>query len=308
MTTAKQHKVSKRSAKRFFSTIGMVLILYVLFVLLFPFTFVQYLDITNSEILDDNVMYFGICLLIVTFGTLIPFFLLRLFCKIKVRHFSRSVSASFVELFVQTIVLFVGVLILTYVSNIVVSYFGLQGKLICSIGLYFEDSYLKNLIFVFTFVAVTPILEEYAFRGVLLNALGKYGKTFALYASALLFALAHANFSEMLPAFAMGFILNKISFRYKSIVPTILIHILFNAFLFMLCILPGNVTKYIAYVLVGISFLALYLIFSGRYQFIKVQKLKTNKANNILFFTRPTIIVSMALMILSTLLFTVFLN
>ena len=108
----------------------------------------------------------------------------------------------------------------------------------------------------------------------------------------------------MIPAFAMGIALGKTSLRYKSIQPTIIIHILFNAFIYGLCVMPLSITKYMAYGLVAICVIALALVLTGRYEKISIQKSKTSAITNTLFYTRFTIVLVMLLMIGYTCLFT----
>lgn len=304
MASVKERKLSQKAAKRNFTTIGLILILYVLFVMIIPYFFHLYIEEVNSSILKDEFLYYGIYFIMILIGTLVPFFIMRKFSKIKLKKLTRKVSATFLDLFVQTIVFFTICIALTYVSNIIANYFGIEGKLISGIGFSFEEANLGNWLYVFMLIVVSPLMEEYAFRGVLLNSLSKYGKTFALYATSIIFALAHNNFAEMIPAFAMGVALGKTSLRYKSIQPTIIIHILFNAFIFGLCVMPLSIVKYMAYGLVAICVLAFALILTGRYEKISIQKSKANAITNRLFYTRFTIIFAMILMIGYTCLFT----
>ena len=296
-------KLSQRTVKRNFTTIGLILILYAFFVMLIPYAFHYYLEETNSPILRDPFLYYGIYFIDIVIGTIIPFFIMRKFSKVKLKKLTRKINATFVDLFVQTIVFFVICIALTYVSNMIFNYFGLEGKLIAGIGFSYEEAKLDNFLYVFMLIVVSPIIEEYAFRGVLLNSLSKYGKRFALYATAIIFALAHNNFTEMIPTFAMGIMLGKTSLRYKSIQATIVIHILFNAFIFGLCVMPLSVVKYMTYGLVAICVLAFLLIIFGRYERINVQSSKTNAIATKLFYTRFTVIFAMILMLGYTCLF-----
>lgn len=304
MPAIKAKRISHKSVKRNFTTIGLILILYVLFVTFVPYLINYFLNETYSPILKDDYLYYGIYFIILLFGTIIPFFIMRKFSKVKLKRITRKVSATFVDLFVQTIVFFTICIALTYVSNIIFNYLNLDGKLIAGIGLTYDEANLNNILYVFMLLIVSPILEEYAFRGVLLNTLSRYGKSFALYASAIIFALAHNNFAEMIPAFAMGIALGKTSLRYKSIQPTIIIHILFNIFIYVLCIMPLSVVKYMAYALVGICVLAFALILIGRYEKISIQGSKTNAISTRIFYSRFTVVFSMILMIAYTCLFT----
>lgn len=297
-------KLSRKSVKRNFTTIGLILVLYVFFVMIIPYFFHYYMVETSSEIIKDDFLYYGIYFLLMVVGTIIPFFMMRKFSKIKLKKLTRKVNATFVDLFVQTIVFFTICIALIYVSNMLINYINLEGKLISSIGFSYEEANLNNWLYIFMLVVVSPIIEEYAFRGVLLNSLSRYGKRFALYATSIIFALAHNNFAEMIPAFAMGIALGKTSLRYKSIQPTIIIHILFNAFILGLCVMPASISKYMAYGLVAICVLAFGLILSGRYEKISVQESKSNVVASKLFFSRFTVVLSMILMIAYTCLFT----
>ena len=304
MEQIKAKKLTRKKVKRNFTTIGLLLILYVLFVMLVPYFFHFYLVETNSEILRDNFLFYGIYFIFIVIGTLIPFFIMRKFSRISFKRLTRKVSATFIDLFVQAIVFFTICIILTYVSTTIFNRFGLEGKLISGIGFSFEQANLEYGLYVFMLIVVSPILEEYAFRGVLLNSLSRYGKSFALYATSIVFALAHNNFAEMIPAFAMGIALGKTSLRYKSIQPTIVIHILFNAFIYALCVMPTSITQYMTYALVAICILAIYLILSGRYEKISMQKAKSSSYAASLFYSRFTVIFAIILMIAYTCLVT----
>ena len=299
----KERRISKKYARRSFNTIGLLLIIYALAVLILPFFFHYYLVNTQSEILRDEFLYYGLYLIMVVFGTIIPFFLMRKVFKLPLKKMTRNFNPTFVDLFVQTIVFFTICIGLTYVSNILFSYLGMQAKLISSIGFSYDEAALNSFLYVFMLIIVTPLIEEYAFRGVLLNVLAKYGKNFGLYASAVIFALAHRSFVEMIPAFAMGVLLGKKALRYKNIVPTIFIHILFNSLIYALVVIPASIIQYMAYGLVAVVVIAAYLMLSGRYERIKIQKLRSNRITNVVFFSCPAIIIAMMLMIAETLIF-----
>lgn len=304
MESTKEKKMSQKTVKRNFSTIGLLLILYIFMVMFIPYAFHYYMIEISSSILDDEILYYGLYFIILVVGTFIPFFIMKKCFVEKGKRIMKQIDATFVDLFVQTIVFFTICIALTYVSNILLNYLGLEGKLISGIGLSYEETNLDNILYIFMLLVVSPILEEYAFRGVLLNSLSRYSKSFALYATSIIFAFAHNNFAEMIPAFAMGVALGKTSLRYKSIQPTIIIHILFNCFLFCLFILPVSISKYLAYGLVAICILAVILFLSGRYEKISIQKSKSNSIANKLFYSRFTVLFSIILMVGFTCIFT----
>ncbi len=306
MSNIQGKKISQKTAVRHFNIVGSFLMVYTLFVLVIPFVLHYYLVSTNSDILKDTFLYFGIYFLVLLFGTLIPFWLMRRFFKIPLRFVNTRVKETFVNLFVQTIVFFTICIVSTYVSNILLAHVGLEGKLISGIGLSYDSGYLDNLLYVFMLVIVTPMIEEYAFRGVLLNVLGRFGKNFGLYASAVVFAFAHVHFSEYLPAFCMGVLLGKTALRYRSIGPTIIIHILFNALIYSLCVIPSSIAGYMAYGLAAVFVISIYLYISGRYERVYVQKLNSASNTYLLFFGSFMVILSLMMMILQTV-FSIFL-
>ena len=80
-----------------------------------------------------------------------------------------------------------------------------------------------------TVALVAPVVEEYAFRGVLLRALAPSGRRFAVAVSALLFALAHGNLRQGLPALAMGLYLGYLADRAGTPRYTAALHLVNNA-------------------------------------------------------------------------------
>ncbi|MDP9383468.1 MAG: CPBP family intramembrane metalloprotease [Chloroflexota bacterium] len=76
---------------------------------------------------------------------------------------------------------------------------------------------------------VAPLVEELVFRGLLYRYLrGRMSMWPAVLLSAALFAVAHVYRVIMLPLFIAGIALALLAERYKSILPTILLHALFN--------------------------------------------------------------------------------
>ncbi|NMB30980.1 MAG: CPBP family intramembrane metalloprotease [Clostridiales bacterium] len=74
-----------------------------------------------------------------------------------------------------------------------------------------------------------PIFEEIFYRRIILGSLRRYGDTFAIVISAILFGIMHGNFSQFFYAFALGLIYGYIVIRSNSILPAILLHALNNS-------------------------------------------------------------------------------
>lgn len=60
-----------------------------------------------------------------------------------------------------------------------------------------------------------PVAEELLFRGLLLRSMEPYGKKFAIFASAMLFGLYHANLVQIPFAFAVGLVLGYVTVEYN---------------------------------------------------------------------------------------------
>lgn len=86
-----------------------------------------------------------------------------------------------------------------------------------------------------------PILEELIFRGVLLEGLRRYGNTFGIVMSSVLFGLMHQNFSQCIPAICMGLVWAYMAVKFDSILPSTLLHIINNSMSAILLILMGNI-------------------------------------------------------------------
>lgn len=291
-------KVSKKYALSEFYTIGLILIIYCLFVLFLP--------LVASELLTallDDVMWKGINLIqvirtgLMIIGTILPFMLLRLQAKKKDLPVSKKIKISSKQILCQTIVFFTATSAAIFAMTAIAAYFGISGELVSGIGISIDSNNLTDIVYIVTFIVISPILEEYAFRGVLLSVLSKYGKYFALYASALIFSLAHGSFMEFFPSFVMAILLGKIALRYKSIKPTIWIHILFNALLYVSFIIPEDYSMIMAgfFALIYIAAIVLYL--TNVYKPIIVKKSNSNSKVSIMFLTTFSVLVAIVLFI-----------
>lgn len=79
-------------------------------------------------------------------------------------------------------------------------------------------------------IAVAPVVEELIYRGLVLRYLERYGRWFAVFASAILFALMHGNIIQFPVALAAGLVLGYITVQY-SIHLAILVHVGNNFFI-----------------------------------------------------------------------------
>lgn len=108
-----------------------------------------------------------------------------------------------------------------------------------------------DVVLTFVSMAVTPALvEELLFRKVILNSLAPYGKKFAIVISAILFSLMHCNPSQFLHAFIAGLIFGWLAVKTKSVLPSMIIHLLNNSlsvfYLSLSAFAPSAIYNYVA--------------------------------------------------------------
>jgi len=83
-------------------------------------------------------------------------------------------------------------------------------------------------------VIIAPIVEELIFRGVIMSGFSRiYHPVFAIFFSALLFALFHLNPWQFPAAFALGLILGWIRIRTDSVLACIAGHAIHNGLVFL---------------------------------------------------------------------------
>jgi sodium transport system permease protein len=93
-------------------------------------------------------------------------------------------------------------------------------------------SELQKLLAFLTFVAVGAISEEIAFRGFILSGLQqRFRPATAIFLSSFLFALSQMNVFQFVPHFLLGAVLGFLVLRTGSLLPGIVLHLLYNTLL-----------------------------------------------------------------------------
>ncbi|KAL6958799.1 hypothetical protein U1Q18_004684 [Sarracenia purpurea var. burkii] len=79
-----------------------------------------------------------------------------------------------------------------------------------------------------------PVWEEIVYRGFLLPSLTRYMPVWcSVLVSSLAFALAHFNLQRMLPLVFLGVVMGAVFARSKNLLPSMILHSLWNAFVFL---------------------------------------------------------------------------
>lgn len=160
----------------------------------------------------------------------IPFCLYMIINRIPVRvafpfHQTRP-SLLFPPVLLAMGVSVLGVLSSSLIAVVCQSLFGLQ-----PVGgnISFPQSTMGIILLCFRIAVLAPILEEVIFRGIAMQSLRRFGDSFALLISSVLFALAHQNLVQAPNAFMMGLLMGYFVIRTNSLWVGILIHSVNNA-------------------------------------------------------------------------------
>lgn len=86
------------------------------------------------------------------------------------------------------------------------------------------DNIFESVLWIIAMAVLPPVLEEAVFRGAILGTMKQYTGRGAIFFSAALFALMHANFNQIPVAFGMGLILGWFAYSTGSIVVPIILH------------------------------------------------------------------------------------
>lgn len=118
-------------------------------------------------------------------------------------------------------------------SNIAISY---ASQIFEGLGINYEVDYGENpegffgfMLSLIATVIVPALVEEFAFRGIVLGSLRKFGDGFAVIVSSVMFGVMHGNFEQIPFAFLVGLALGFVAIKTGSIWPAIIIHA-FNNF------------------------------------------------------------------------------
>ena len=151
--------------------------------------------------------------------------------------------------------------------------------------------------------AVVPALvEEFAFRGMVLGALRKFGDWPAILISSLIFAVFHGNFIQIPFAFIVGIGLGIVVVISGSIWTSVFVHFLINAYALIankfIYAYPEIIAKlFIAFIAIGM-FSLIYLFKNGAFKLFEKKKTSLSSSSKFLkILFSPTIIIFIVIMI-----------
>lgn len=200
-----------------------------------------------------------------------------------------------------------------------------------STGVVYMSTDLTSAMIMFVHkVVVAPLLEEFWFRGMVMQSLRPYGNGFAIFVSSLLFGLTHANLEQFFFTTAIGIIFGYIAVQTGSVITSTAMHAMFNSVgaVASLFIISPEIGTYLlalesgqevsrppvvilfmiwsvavlVFAVVGAVMAVIKLTRIRRYRVPKVQTELSSKRRWGIFMSRPTVIV-MLLMAFDTMTF-----
>lgn len=270
--------------------------IYVPIIITFIFTLIAtnyFIRPTHSMYLETNFLALTTLLMIVALviAESVPFIICAQRLKIKMSDFFRKPTMSFKTILMFSLIC-LGVnafasLIVQCIDILINS----NGFVLTSPDFSLGSGIINQLLTVFLLVIVAPIGEEFMLRGVCLKSLSKYGTTFSIIATSLIFSLLHGNFIQGIPTFFMGLILGYVATKSQSILPAILIHFINNAFSLIESIIANYLPWFPLAILVFLVAFALFLIIRYRSTFSIENKIENHKACWRCFFTSYSFII-----------------
>lgn len=185
----------------------------------------------------STVTYF-MDIFISVFAVVVPVFF---YIKLSRCNLNDIISTKYVKQRYMLPVLFLGMggaMIANVATSIIADNFSLFGIQNTSSGLSGGDSSILNIVLNIISTAIVPAFaEEFAFRGIVMGSLRKYGDTIAIIGSAILFGAMHQNISQIPFAFILGLIFAHVDCKFNSILPSIAIHFVNNLYAVTMSIL-----------------------------------------------------------------------
>lgn len=219
----------RKGAGRTFNIMCLVVLLQTAIAILVETPLVASMTMLGINVYSGEALQW-LSMLMVPVSTALPFFIYMLVSKKSAAEYLRFEKNGF---FTALLCVLAGTslaLLANYPSGFVQNiffHFGYEPNDVAGGG---ESSWYLFALEMFCTAVLVPVMEEFAFRGVLLSSLRKYGSGFAIFASALVFSLVHLDFPTVIFAFIAGLVFGFLYDRTHNLWITIGIHALNNGF------------------------------------------------------------------------------
>lgn len=155
------------------------------------------------------------------------------FAKIKLNNF----RVKYLKIaFITEALIFFPIVAIALIIFVLLRYFGINPS--SPIIEILKNSPNGSILILFLIsVIVAPIVEEYVFRMIIFSFIEKiFGVLPALILTSFIFAVLHGGLVQLVPLFLLALVLQLLYMRYKSLYPSIFLHMLHNLIIMALFI------------------------------------------------------------------------
>lgn len=246
--------------KKISRTVGYCFLISYAVILVFNFVFSFFISLFrgNSFVtyLDDPAVNQVIGIIFSLFVYIPPFVLIAKGFKFKISDIALLKSP---EKGNRLTLFLIGISFCSF-ANIAVNY---AASIFASMGIEYNVDFGENPKGIFGFLltmiatmAVPALIEEFAVRGIALGILRKFGDSFAIITSSILFALMHRNFQQIPFAFLVGLVLAFITIKTNSIWISVAVHAFNNGTAVLLEFLTDKMSTQTASLVFSLFFTA----------------------------------------------------
>lgn len=227
--------IKKKEYNSFGFVIGMSVILFivlqfVLSIVLSPFANVLSLGLNISTLNASNI----ITMIIFIISLLVPTLFVNMYTDKSDDKKDLKEGTKWLFIFLPIVA------IIQLGLGYIFEKLGLGYDIIEKVNMYDSSSILSKVLFFIQIAVLPAIFEELYVRGAVFSFSKKYGKTFAIFASAILFSVIHLNITQSVFAFLMGILLSLLVVKSKSLIPSMLLHFINNGYEGALTIFENN--------------------------------------------------------------------
>lgn len=234
-----EHKFKIAKYKDFSFSLGLTLILFIVFQLLLSVIVPMLISPVISSVFSKIQVELIETALILIGGLYFSFKVIQLYTEKKSAEKEIKLSPKEkITTFLKAFFLFG--LFQTILPS-VMKFIGVEYDMSSILDFNLDGSILTNLLFCFTIAFVPAFFEELFFRKGIIDYSRKFGNMFALICSSLIFALAHFNIFQGFFAFLAGLVLGTLYLKTGNLKMSILLHFVNNFVSGILMIVAGNI-------------------------------------------------------------------
>lgn len=309
----------RRMLQWYANGIGFSVLFYFLLVNILPFLlfgvfsiFRPTIRMYGNQIVASPVVYTMVSILSGTLSKILPFLFFLLLCRIpmKVAFPLRKFSTSFC---ISGVSVALGASVIgLFSSNFIAFLLSMAGLAPRISGLDLPQELAPAILFGINVALLQPVIEELVFRGIIFSSLRRFGDSFALLISAILFSLFHGNFAQGPNAFVVGLVIGYFVLCTGSLWVGIIIHVVNNSMVLLLNFASQGLSPvfqellslavFTVYLVLGlVALLVLVKQHPKMFMFIRSTTYATERNKYRVFFTSMTMMVALSLLVISML-------